>query len=222
MEKQYKILIVDDEFAIGTYVKRFLEKIENKFTVEYINDPIKALDFVKSHRVDLLIVDLVMPLMNGFELAEKVRNKKKQVPIVIYSSVTSNEDRIRALNAPIFADAFVSKSDDSLELLAYQIRSVFWRREALVITDKLKTVNKIGFSIDHYVSQSLTAIIGYSDILKKNLEEEKIDKDKFYKFLEIIKKSADKIDSVLKDVENLKEIEMVDIGNDDTIYKVTK
>ncbi len=222
MEKQYKILIVDDEITIGTYVKRFLEKIEKQVKVEYISDPVKALDFVKSHHVDLVIVDLVMPRMNGFVLSEEIRKKNKELAIIIYSSATSNEDRIRAFNAPIFATGFVSKSDDSLELLVHKIRSIFWRREALMVNTKLEAINRIGCSIDHYASQSLTAIMGYSDILQKSLDEGQIDKEKFQKFVGIIKEGADKINNILQDVKNLNKLETVDIGNNDTIYKVSK
>jgi len=215
-------MIVDDELSIGMYVKKSLEKNEPGFKVTHFTSPTEAFDTLKDHRYDLIITDLKMPEMDGFDLAEKIRSLKEfeRIPIVIYSSVTENNDRLRALSAPIYADGFISKGEGSMDFLVHQIRSIFWRNEAKEMTEKVKIAQELGKSMGHVASQSLNAILGYTDILQKNINDNKFDKDKFNRFLSTIKHSATDIKNLVNNVRNLQTIEMVDIGSGDSIIKV--
>ena len=222
MKGKYRILLVDDELAIGKYVKKTFEKNEDKFEIDYFSNPEEALEKLKENIYDLFIVDLIMPQMSGFELAEEIRKIKSysQVPLVIYSSVTSSKDRVRAISEPIYAEGFISKGDDSIDLLVHQIRSIFWRREALDMEQKTSHAQELGKSIGHVAGQSLTVINGYAEILEKSLNAGKLDKEQFTRFVHTIKDNANKIKEILEYVKKLDKIEMIDIGAGDKIIKV--
>lgn len=222
MEKKFNIMIVDDELSIGMYVKKSLEKNEPGFTVTHFTSSLDAYEKLKNNLYDLIITDLKMPEMDGFALAEKIRQLKEfeRIPIVIYSSVTESKDRLKALSAPIYADGFISKGEGSMDFLVHQIRSIFWRNEAKEMTEKVEVAQELGKSMGHVAFQSLNAILGYTEILQKNINDNKFDKDKFNRFLSTIKRSATDIKTLVNNVKNLKTIEMVDIGEGDRIIKV--
>lgn len=216
-------MIVDDELNVGIYVKKSLEKFEDDFIVDYFRASDDALNSFFEKEYDILIFDLLMPKINGFELAEIIREKNTFVPIVFYTSQTNRKDKLRALSAPIYADGYVSKSINSIELLVHQIRSIFWKNEARVMGNQIDIIKKIGASIGHEASQSLTAIKGYSEILKKKLNNlENVDTDKFFKFLDTIKQSANDIADLVENVKNIKKISLKDIGNGDKIIDFKK
>jgi DNA-binding response OmpR family regulator len=77
--KNKKILIIDNEPDINLSLKIFLE--ENGFEVDTFEDPIIALDNFRKGVYDLLILDVVMPKMHGFELYRKIRNMDNEVKI---------------------------------------------------------------------------------------------------------------------------------------------
>jgi two-component system, OmpR family, response regulator ChvI len=74
-----RILIIDNEPDINLSLKIFLE--ENGFEVDTFEDPITALDNFRKGLYDLLILDVVMPKMHGFELYRKIRNMDNEVKI---------------------------------------------------------------------------------------------------------------------------------------------
>jgi two-component system, OmpR family, response regulator ChvI len=74
-----RILIIDNEPDINLSLKIFLE--ENGFEVDTFEDPITALDNFRKGVYDLLILDVVMPKMHGFELYRKIRNMDNEVKI---------------------------------------------------------------------------------------------------------------------------------------------
>jgi len=224
MNNSYRILIADDELSIGRYVKKSLEKNEPAFQADHFVSPREAWQVCSETRYDLFILDLVMPDMNGFELAEKIRTlpQYRNTPIVIYSSVTKTDDRIRAVSAPILADGFITKTDDSMDFLVHQIRSIFWRREAADMSEKIQLAQQIGRSIGHEASHSLSAILGYTEILRLSMNGNNFDPEKFNRFLQTIKTGALEIKRLVDYLKNLQTIEEIDIGAGDKIIKVTE
>ncbi|MCG3210444.1 MAG: Sensor histidine kinase RcsC [Anaerolineae bacterium] len=114
---QKSILIAEDSITSRTLLKNILESAG--YRVRATVDGVDALTALKTEPFDLLISDVEMPRMNGFELTGKIRadNKFSGLPVVLVTSLGSPEDRERGIDAG--ADAYITKSSfDQTNLLA--------------------------------------------------------------------------------------------------------
>ena len=114
-----KILLVDDEPDITYTIKNLLE--ENGFKVDEFNDPILALNNYKVNFYDLVILDIMMPKMDGFELYIKIREQDPNAKICFLTAITTfNEDFRKtrvALGKTINEDYFIQKPIKSQDLV---------------------------------------------------------------------------------------------------------
>jgi DNA-binding response OmpR family regulator len=114
-----KILLVDDEPDITYTIKKIIE--DNGFKADSFNDPILALNYYKVDFYDLVILDIKMPTMDGFELYLKIREKDPKVKICFLTVIaTFNEEfrKIRlALGKTINEDYFIQKPVEMEDLL---------------------------------------------------------------------------------------------------------
>lgn len=109
-----KVLIIEDEKLLADSIKVLLE---NKgFEVEAVYDGEMGAEYAKLGIYDLLILDVMMPKMDGYQVAREVRAKRCSTPILMLTAKSALEDRIRGLNAG--ADYYLTKPFDSRELLA--------------------------------------------------------------------------------------------------------
>lgn len=109
-----KILIVEDDRILADSLKDMLTK--KGFDVEAVYDGEDGSQYAMLGVYDLLILDVMMPKMNGYEVARYVRSKRCSTPILMLTAKSSLEDRIEGLNAG--ADYYLTKPFDSRELLA--------------------------------------------------------------------------------------------------------
>ena len=109
-----KILIVEDEVLLANSLKTLLEK--KGFTVEVAYDGETGKDYAETGVYDLLILDVMMPKLNGYDLARHVRAERCATPILMLTAKGELEDRIEGLNAG--ADYYLTKPFDTRELLA--------------------------------------------------------------------------------------------------------
>ena len=109
-----KILIIEDEKILADSIKSLLES--KGFEAEAVYDGETGKDYAELGVYDLLILDVMMPKMNGYEVARTVRKNRCSTPILMLTAKSSLEDRIEGLNAG--ADYYLTKPFDSRELLA--------------------------------------------------------------------------------------------------------
>ena len=109
-----KILIIEDEKLLADSLKALLEK--KGFDVECVYDGESGAEYAETGVYDLLILDVMIPKMDGFEVARSVRAKRCGTPILMLTARSGLEDRIRGLNAG--ADYYPTKPFDTRELLA--------------------------------------------------------------------------------------------------------
>lgn len=109
-----KILIIEDEKLLADSVKALLEK--RGFDVECVYDGLSGAEYAELGIYDLLILDVMMPEMDGFQVAKSVRAKRCATPILMLTARSGLEDRIEGLNAG--ADYYLTKPFDVRELLA--------------------------------------------------------------------------------------------------------
>lgn len=109
-----KILIIEDEKLLADSLKKLLEK--KGFDVECVYDGEDGAEYAELGIYDLLILDVMMPKMDGYQVARSVRAKRCGTPILMLTARSGLEDRIQGLNAG--ADYYLTKPFDSRELLA--------------------------------------------------------------------------------------------------------
>ena len=109
-----KILIIEDERLLADSLKVLLEK--NGFEAECVYDGDEGAAYAKTEGYDLLILDVMMPGMNGYEVARRVRADRIGTPILMLTAKSELEDEIEGLNAG--ADYYLTKPFDSRKLLA--------------------------------------------------------------------------------------------------------
>lgn len=109
-----KILIIEDEVMLAESLKALLET--KGFDVETVHDGESGEEYAELGIYDLLILDVMMPKMNGYDVARRVRENRCSTPILMLTAKSGIEDRIEGLNAG--ADYYLTKPFDTRELLA--------------------------------------------------------------------------------------------------------
>lgn len=107
------ILLVDDEKELIELIELYLENENIK--IFRASDGIEALNIIKCEDIDLAVVDIMMPNMNGYQLIKATR-EEYQFPIIVLSARTDVHDKILSLN--LGADDFMTKPFNTLELIA--------------------------------------------------------------------------------------------------------
>jgi len=110
---QETILIVDDEKEIGNLIEIYL-KNEN-YNVVKVQNGVQALKVLENRHVDLIILDVLMPEMDGIQACMKIR-EKKNMPIIMLSAKSQDMDKIMGLASG--ADDYVTKPFNPLEIVA--------------------------------------------------------------------------------------------------------
>lgn len=137
LEKKISILLVEDDTNLGFVVKDNLDI--NGYKVTLCEDGETAWNNYEKGKVDLCILDIMLPKMDGFTLAEKIRAVDDQVPILFLSAKSMKEDKIQGFK--IGADDYITKPF-SIEELLLRIE-VFLRRSSRHDLD-VETSFKIG------------------------------------------------------------------------------
>ncbi|MCI5839155.1 MAG: response regulator transcription factor [Peptoniphilaceae bacterium] len=138
----YNILIAEDEESINFLMKLTLEKEGYKiFSAKNGNE---AVEIFKHHNIDLVIMDLMMPVMTGEEAIEKIR-EISYTPIIIVSAKDQNNDKIKGLR--IGADDYLTKPFNEEELVA-RVNSLIRRTYNYTEKNNDETISISGLSLD--------------------------------------------------------------------------
>lgn len=132
---KHKILLVEDEADLGNVVKQYLELMD--FDVDWQQNGRTALDvFEKSpHSFHILLIDVNLPGLNGFELAEQIIKLNNQVPFLFLTARGEKNDRLSGLK--IGADDYVVKPFDVDELVL-RIRNIIKRKQPVVSAEPVQ------------------------------------------------------------------------------------
>ncbi|RZJ56167.1 MAG: response regulator transcription factor [Flavobacterium sp.] len=135
--KNFKILYAEDDETLAFLTKDNLE--QNNYEVVHCMNGKTSLEVFKNEEFDICILDIMMPKMDGFELAEEIRKIDLDVPIIFLSAKTLKEDRIKGLR--LGADDYLVKPF-SIEELLLKIE-IFLKRSQKNGVDK-KSIYEIG------------------------------------------------------------------------------
>ena len=173
-----KILLAEDEVDLNNVVTRYLKK--NGYSIDSVLDGEEALDYLEYGEYDLVILDIMMPKVDGFEVIKKLRNKGNHTSILMLTARDNADDKVKGLD--LGADDYIVKPFDFNELLA-RIRAVVRRKygnssNKLVIGDLIldtseKSVTRAGKQIEltgkeyevlEYLMQSKNRILSRDQI----------------------------------------------------------
>lgn len=173
-----KILLAEDEVDLNNVVTRYLKK--NGYCVDSVLDGEEALDYLEYGEYDLVILDIMMPKVDGFEVIKKLRDKGNHTSVLMLTARDSADDKVKGLD--LGADDYIVKPFDFNELLA-RIRAVVRRKygnssNKLVIGDLIldtseKSVTRAGKQIEltgkeyevlEYLMQSKNRILSRDQI----------------------------------------------------------
>ena len=108
------ILVVEDEQRVAELLQSGLE--ENGYAVSLAMDGLQGLNLFRTNKFDLVLSDIILPKMGGFELCKEIRKKDTDVPILMLTALGSTDDKLEGFDAG--ADDYLTKPFDFRELLA--------------------------------------------------------------------------------------------------------
>mgnify|MGYP004470741471 CR=1 FL=1 len=121
-----KILLVEDDKDLSKALGKIL--VINKYDVDYAYDGLMALDFLNYSSYDLIIMDIMMPNMDGLTAIKQIRNIKNMTPILVLTAKSMLSDKIEGLDSG--ADDYLTKPFQMAELLA-RIRALTRRSKSI-------------------------------------------------------------------------------------------
>ncbi len=109
-----KVLVVDDHAEVRDYISKI---VQTRFSVFEAKNGQHALNILENQKVDVILTDLMMPWLDGFELIEKLKEdpQLQQIPVMVVSARTTEEDKLRVLNSGV--NDFMSKPFDPEKLI---------------------------------------------------------------------------------------------------------
>ncbi|URC12722.1 response regulator transcription factor [Flavobacterium sp. B183] len=145
--KQFKILYTEDDETLAFLTKDNLE--QNNYEVNHCRDGQMGLENFKKENFDICILDIMMPKMDGFELASQIRKCNSDIPIIFLSAKTLKEDRIKGLR--LGADDYLVKPF-SIEELLLKIEIFLKRSQKNILTEKpVYEIGKYQFDTSNFV-----------------------------------------------------------------------
>ena len=129
---QVNILIVEDEERLRKLIRKYL--LLEGYHVHEAGDGLEALEVFEAETIDLIILDVMMPFKNGYEVAKEVR-KSSQVPIIMLTARSEEEDKLHGFEQGI--DDYVTKPFSTRELMA-RIKALLKRTNITAASDKIQ------------------------------------------------------------------------------------
>ena len=137
--KGTRILLVEDEESLAVGLEYNL--IEEGYIVNWAKNGREAIDLFEKEKFDLIILDIMLPYVNGFEVAERVRKSDPQIPILMLTAKTESGDKVKGLEKG--ADDYMTKPFHLQELLL-RVKGMLKRKSWYTSTSQKQPVYKFG------------------------------------------------------------------------------
>jgi two-component system phosphate regulon response regulator PhoB len=148
--KVHRILVLDDEPDVTELLEYKLE--QEGYRVQVLNDPLEFVAKVREFEPDLMVLDIMMPELNGLQLCRIARSdpSMKQIPIIFLSARGDTEDRIKGLETG--ADDYLSKPFNANELIL-RINNILSRSDSAAESSEITRIEIAGVVIDEDLHQ---------------------------------------------------------------------
>jgi len=214
------IMIVDDE-PLNLRIIDSMLTMDNYKTL-MLKDPVEAEETAVKNQPDLILLDVSMPGISGFEICKKLKTNSmtSKIPVVFLSGQNSSDFVIKGLEAG--AQDYITKPFSAPELLA-RVRTQIELKimvERMIEAEQIKVLHAAMVSQNHTLNQLTTSILGQAEILEILIKKENVS-IKFSESVAEIEKAALEIDKIIKKFTNLSKIkyekysektDMLDLG----------
>ena len=195
-----KILIVDDSLTVRMALKEILEKAGYKTSLAI--DEKTLFEQLDEELPDLILLDIIMPGMDGYEICKKIKSEKraKDIPVIFLTSRIDDESIVKGFEAG--ANDYITKPPNERILIA-RIRAHLSEAEKKeVLLAAVTTAN-------HEINQPLTILLGNVEMLFSKLRKrENLSDDYLDRKFESMINSIDKIKTIVKKFTSIKEIKL--------------
>jgi DNA-binding response OmpR family regulator len=162
---EFKVLLAEDDRNLGAVLKAYLEAKGYQTTL-CINGK-EAFDAFNKKKFDFCIVDVMMPVKDGFTLAQEIRKLDKRIPILFLTAKSMQEDKIRGFE--LGGDDYITKPF-SMEELLMRMKAILRRVSDNAGTDSKTAVYRLGRLSFDYNRQLLTSPAGENKLTSKEAE----------------------------------------------------
>ena len=163
-----KLLLIEDELQLSDALSQLLHK--NKYSVDAVYDGEDGLNYALSGIYDLIILDIMLPKLNGVDVLKELRKNNISTPVLLLTAKGEITDRVTGLDAG--ADDYLVKPFDANELLA-RLRALS-RRKTEIINDNALSFGDLTLNLSNYdlktSSESIRLTLKEFDILKYFME----------------------------------------------------
>lgn len=119
-----RLLLVEDEKPLSNALATILK--HNNYSIDCVYDGLEALDYIETGIYDAIILDIMLPKMDGIEVLKTIRANKNNVPVILLTAKSDVEDKVKGLDSG--ADDYLTKPFSTKELLA-RIRAITRRQD---------------------------------------------------------------------------------------------
>jgi two-component system cell cycle response regulator len=225
-----KILVVDDSLTIRMQVKELLE--ESGFQVMLAEDGLNCLEALEEEAPEVILLDIIMPKMDGIEVCRRVKSdhRFKDIPILILTTVTHVENKVKGLQAG--ADDYITKPFDIAELVArvnVLIRNkelqdelrlanqkIVEQHKALIEEERLKILLQMAGTTAHKLNQPLMVLLGNIELMEVN----KNNPERLLKYMAKIYESGQRIADIVKKIQTIRHDDSKPYFGDSTIINL--
>lgn len=215
MKIKPKILVVDDQPVNVKLLQKKL--IREDMDVWTANDGETCLKLVKEHNPDVILLDVMMPNMDGHEVCERLQESKesRSIPVIFITANASKEGKLEGLSAG--AVDYITKPIDLDETVARvntQLRFLEVNRENRELTKRLgearrnAAIGAITQGIAHNVNNMLGVVVGYLDLIKTDLNNEEL----VHRGISVIDKTVAKMTAIVKQLSRLASETQIAVG----------
>ncbi len=194
-----KILVVDDQPVNVQLLKRKLEREGIQVSAAYTGQ--EALDIVRRDKPDLILLDVMMPDMDGIDVCQRLQESEdtRSIPVIFITARTSKESKLEGL--AVGAVDYITKPidlDETLARVQTQLRFVAINREMIDLQRRLQesrraaTVGAVTQGIAHNLNNLLGVVLGYLDLIKAHPHK-----------ADFVKKNADHVEAAVQRIVNI-------------------
>ena len=216
MTKKREILIVDDDQISATTLAKRLERRD--FVVRMVNNPLHAVDEVKTHSPELVLLDIVMPELDGISVLKELRklHDSQSLPIIMVTALDDSFDLVEAFKEG--ANDFITKpvNIDVVAARAKAHLSVSDLQRENLRKGELETVTAMVATYNHEINNPLAIAIGGLEALERKSPD--VDQ----KSLNMVRNSLNKIVEITRKIEELSNAQDVDYDQYEGEHKMVK